>query len=205
MDEGVVDEALEVLEERPEPNRGFGRAARGAERRADRVEGRLRVQRVVFADLAPRNGELLPPFAFALVVRRAPEAFDDEREPPVEERRHSVDAEERGHDHKERHLLLERARVVPEERLERARDVSDGVPVAVRLAPERTSVALAVEAQHVYEEPIDQRLERAWRGLCRLPHDAASTVFKVLFDCFSHVHFLLWSDTVIVPRPPSRR
>ena len=104
-----------------------------------------------------------------------------------------------------RHLLLERARVAPEERLERARDVSDGVPVAVRLAPERAPVALAVEAQHVHEEPVDKRLERAWRGLRRLPHDAASAVFQVLFDCFSHVHFLVWSDTIILPRPTSRR
>ena len=205
VDEGVVDEALEVLKERPEADRGLGRAARGAERCADRVEGRLRVQRVVSADLAPREGELLTPFTLALVVCRTPEALDEEREPPVEERRHRIGAEERGHAQEEGDLLLERARVAPEERLERARDVSDGVPVAVRLAPERAPVALAVEAQHVYEEPVDKGLERAGCRLRLLPRDTASMVFQVLLDGFSHAHVLVWSDAVILLRPPRER
>ena len=74
-----------------EPDRGLGRAARGADCCADRVEGRLRVQRVVFTDLAP----------------------------------------------------------------------------------ERAPVALAVEAQHMHEESVDQGLERAGCRLRRLPRDTA--------------------------------
>ena len=157
---------------------------------------------MVPADLAPRLGELPAPLALPLVVRRAPEPLDKEREPPVEERRHRVDAEERGQGQEQGHLLLERARVAPEERPERARDVSEGVAVLVRLVPERPPVALRVEPQHVDEETVDQALERGRRGLRRRPHDAAAPAFQILFDGFSHVFLLVWSDAVILPCPP---
>ena len=157
---------------------------------------------MVLSDLAPRLGELPSPFALALVVRRAPQPAEDEREAPIEKRCHRVDAEERSQGQEKGDLLLKGTCVAAEEPLERARDVSDGVSVAVRLAPERPPVALRVEAQHVDEKPVHQPPERERRGLLRRPLDAAAAVFQVFFNGFSHVVLPVWSDTVIIPCPP---